>query len=99
MPTRILVKTTIGPVMDDWHVGRFSLLTDHLRSLRDSSGGVLYDVAARDRSVNQEGEDTDLVQLAHGAHEQAAQGRYPRPLDSRCGHARQHRTGRRQMSP
>ena len=70
MPTRILVKTTIGPVMDDWHVGRFSLLTDHLRSLTDSSGGVLYDVAARDRSVNQEGEDTDLVQLAHGAHDQ-----------------------------
>src|SRR5438309_676222 len=70
MPTRILVKTTIGPVMDDWHVGRFSLLIDHLRSLRDSSGAVLYDVAARDRSVNQDGDDTDLVQVARGAYDQ-----------------------------
>jgi hypothetical protein len=70
MPTRILVKTTIGPVADDWHVGRFSLLTDHLRSLKDSSGGALYDVVARDRSENQKGDDTDLVQLANGAYDQ-----------------------------
>jgi hypothetical protein len=70
MPTRILVKTTIGPVADDWHVGRFSLLTDHLRSLEDPSGGALYDVVARDRSENQKGDDTDLVQLANGAHDQ-----------------------------
>ena len=70
MPTRILVKTTIGPVADDWHVGRFSLLTDHLRSLKDSAGGALYDVVARDRSENQNGDDTDLVQLASGAYDQ-----------------------------
>src|SRR3984893_18259334 len=70
MPTRILVKTTIGPVADDWHVGRFSLLTDHLRSLKDSSGVVLYDVVARDRSENQNGDDTDLVPLANGAYDQ-----------------------------
>ena len=70
MPIRILVKTTIGPVADDWHVGRFSLLTDHLRSLKDSSGGSHYDVAAYDRRVNQQGDDTDLVQLAHAAYDQ-----------------------------
>jgi hypothetical protein len=70
MPTRILVKTTIGPVADDWHVGRFSLLTAHLRSLKDSSGGALYEVVARDRSENQKGDDTDLVQLANGAYGQ-----------------------------
>jgi hypothetical protein len=70
MPTRILVKTTIGPVVDDWHVGRFSLLTAHLRSLKDSSGGVLYDVVARNRSDNQQSDDTDLVQLANGAYDQ-----------------------------
>jgi hypothetical protein len=70
MPTRILVKTTIGPVADDWHVGRFSLLTEHLRSLKDSAGGALYDVVARDRSENQKGDDTDLVQLANGAYDQ-----------------------------
>jgi hypothetical protein len=70
MPTRILVKTTIGPVADDWHVGRFSLLTEHLRSLKDSAGGALYDVVARDRSENHKGDDTDLVQLANGAYDQ-----------------------------
>jgi len=70
MPTRILVKTTIGPVADDWHVGRFSLLTEHLRSLKDSSGGALYDVVARDRSENQNGDDADLAQLANGAYDQ-----------------------------
>ena len=70
MPTRILVKTTIGPVADDWHVGRFSLLTEHLRSLKDSSGGVLYDVVARDRNENPKGDDTDLLQLANGAYDQ-----------------------------
>jgi hypothetical protein len=70
MPTRILVKTTIGPGADDWHVGRFSLLTAHLRSLKGSSGGALYDVVARDRSENQKGDDTDLAQLANGAYDQ-----------------------------
>lgn len=70
MPTRILVKTTIGPVADDWHVGRFSLLTGLLRSLKDSSGGVLYEVVARDRSENHNGDDSDLLQLANGAYDQ-----------------------------
>jgi hypothetical protein len=70
MPTRILVKTTIGPVVDDWHVGRFSLLTNHLRSLKDSSGGVLCDAVARDRIENQNGDDVDLAELADGAYEQ-----------------------------
>jgi hypothetical protein len=70
MPTRILVKTTIGPVVDDWHVGRFSLLTNHLRSLKDSSGGVLCEVVARDRIENQTGDDVDFAELADGAYEQ-----------------------------
>ena len=70
MPTRILVKTTSGPVADDWHVGRFSLLTEHLRSLKDSAGGVLYDIVARDRNGNQNGDDTGLLQLANGAYDQ-----------------------------
>ena len=64
MPTRILVKTTNGPVVDDWHVGRFSLLTNHLRSLKDSSGGVLCEVVARDRIENQNGDDVDFAELA-----------------------------------
>ena len=70
MQRRILVKTTIGPVMDDWHIGRFSLLADHLRSLNDSSGGVLYHVVARDRIENQDGDDTDFLGLARGGYDQ-----------------------------
>lgn len=41
--TRILLQTTIPYVEDDWHVGRFSLLAEHLASLP----GVT--VTARDR--------------------------------------------------
>ena len=70
MATRILLKTTIGPVIDDWHVGRFSLLTHHLRSLKDASGSALYQVVARDRFENATGDDVDLAQLAQGAYEQ-----------------------------
>ena len=35
MPTRILVQTTIPFAEDDWHVGRFSRLTDRLAALPD----------------------------------------------------------------
>lgn len=70
MATRILVKTTIGPVADDWHVGRFSLLTNHLRLLKDSSGSVLYQVDARDRIENEKSDDGDLAQLAKGVYDQ-----------------------------
>lgn len=43
---RILIQTTIPTTQDDWHVGRFSLLAEHLRSLghtvvaRDHESGV-----------------------------------------------------------
>jgi hypothetical protein len=50
-PVRILLQTTIPTTADDWHIGRFSLLRDHLASLRDASGAPLYDVVARDRSA------------------------------------------------
>jgi hypothetical protein len=43
--TRILLQTTIGPVEDDWNIGRFSLLTAFLSGLP----GV--EVTARDRGV------------------------------------------------
>lgn len=45
MPTRILLQTTIGPEPDNWHIGRFSRLRDHLASL----DGV--QVTARDRAA------------------------------------------------
>ena len=67
MATRILLKTTIGAVENDWNVGRFSLLAEHLRSLRDLSGNPLYEVTARDRAQDAAGDDVDLAELARGA--------------------------------
>ena len=40
--SRILLQTTIPTTPDDWHIGRFSLLADYLRSLG-------HEVVARDR--------------------------------------------------
>jgi hypothetical protein len=70
MPTRILLKTTIGSIENDWNVARFSLLTEHLRSLKDSSGSLLYEVVARDRAENASGDDVDLADLVGGAYGQ-----------------------------
>ena len=48
---RILLQTTIEPVLDDWNIARFSLLRDHLEGLRDEDGAPLYMVTARDRGA------------------------------------------------
>jgi hypothetical protein len=48
-PTKILLQTTIPPVADDWHIGRFSLLRAYLDSLRDGAGDPAFAVTARDR--------------------------------------------------
>jgi hypothetical protein len=48
-PIRVLLQTTIPATPDDWHIGRFSLLKDHLVSLVSPHGEPLYDVVARDR--------------------------------------------------
>ena len=69
MATRILLKTTIGAIENDWNVGRFSLLAEHLRSLRDASGTPLYEVVARNRAENAAGDDVDLAELADGAYD------------------------------
>ncbi len=62
-PVRILIKTTIPTTDDDWHVGRFSLLTEHLgRSFRD--------VTARDRVSDGAGDDADLALAAKGDFDQ-----------------------------
>ena len=58
-PIRILLQTTIPATEDDWHVGRFSLLGEHLGGLKDAGGRALCEVTARDRewplvSSNQE---------------------------------------------
>src|SRR5690349_15962397 len=49
-PIRILLQTTIAPIQDDWHIGRFSLLREHLANLEDENGEPLAEVTARDHS-------------------------------------------------
>ena len=62
-PVRILLQTTIPATEDDWHIGRFSLLAEHLRGLRDDEGRPLYEVTARDRVTNAEGDEEVLSRL------------------------------------
>lgn len=50
-PIRILLQTTIMPIEDDWHIGRFSMLRDHLAGLRDEEGQPLCLVTVRDRGA------------------------------------------------
>lgn len=60
---RILVSTTIPFAADDWHVGRFRLLCDHL-------AGLGHQVTARDRAVDACGDDVVLADLAAAPFEQ-----------------------------
>ena len=62
-PVKILLQTTIPFTEDDWHIGRFSLLTNHLKSITNSDGQPLYDVTTRNREVNDEGFDPLLSEL------------------------------------
>ena len=62
-PTQILLQTTIPFTEDDWHIGRFSLLTEHLRSIKNADGGFLYDVIARNRETDENGNDPVLSTL------------------------------------
>ena len=48
-PIRILLQTTIPGTADDWNIGRFSMLRDHLARLTDEAGAPLCEVTARDR--------------------------------------------------
>jgi hypothetical protein len=59
----LLLQTTIPSIEDDWHIGRFSLLADHLRSLTDEKGQSLYDVTTRDRESDAAGNDQLLSGL------------------------------------
>ncbi|NOT46640.1 MAG: hypothetical protein HOP17_02670 [Acidobacteria bacterium] len=60
---QILLQTTIPYTEDDWHIGRFSLLTDHLRSLTDENGEPMYNVTTRNREENSDGIDPLLSRL------------------------------------
>lgn len=60
---KILLQTTIPYIEDDWNINRFSLLHDHLSLLQDNEGQRLYEVVARDRQVNSNGDDELLSRL------------------------------------
>ena len=61
--TKILLQTTIPFTENDWHIGRFSLLREHLASLKDENGDALYEVTARDIEKNAHGSDQILSRL------------------------------------
>jgi hypothetical protein len=63
MASKILLQTTISAVTDDWHIGRFSLLTEHLRSLKNADGTPLYDVTPRNHETDETGNDPLLSSL------------------------------------
>lgn len=64
MPIRILLQTTLLPTEeDDWTIARFSLLRDYLASIKDESGNHLFQVTARDREPDSEGNDPVLSNL------------------------------------
>ncbi|MDB5432457.1 MAG: hypothetical protein JWP35_3573 [Caulobacter sp.] len=67
---RILLKTTIPTVEDDWHIGRFSLLGEHLAGLKAADGGPRHQVTARDRQGEAQGDDPDFAALAAGEWDQ-----------------------------
>jgi len=62
-PIRILLQTTIPFAEDDWHIGRFSLLRNHLASLKDEAGNPLYEVVARNREQDAAGNEPVLSAL------------------------------------
>lgn len=48
-PINLLLQTTIEPIENDWHIGRFSMLRDYLAALKSADGSPLFRVTARDR--------------------------------------------------
>ena len=62
-PIQILLQTTIPSIEDDWNIERFSLLRQHLASLKDESGNALCQVTARNREPNRDGDDVILSAL------------------------------------
>ena len=62
-PIRVLLQTTIPKTKDDWSIERFSLLRDHLASIKEQDGSLTFDVLARDRETDQSGNDLVLSSL------------------------------------
>ncbi|HEU4765732.1 MAG TPA: hypothetical protein VFS77_00120 [Pyrinomonadaceae bacterium] len=59
----ILLQTTIPFVEDDWAIQRFSLLAEHLSSIKDDKGALRYRVTTRNRETDADGNDPLLSAL------------------------------------
>jgi hypothetical protein len=62
-PIRILLQTTIPNIENDWNIGRFSLLNEHLSSIKDEEGNAMFEVVARNREESATGDDQVLSTL------------------------------------
>ena len=62
-PAKIVLQTTIPFPEDDWNIGRFSLLADHLRSLTGKDGAPKYEVITRDHEPDASGNGPFLIGL------------------------------------
>ncbi|HEU4507292.1 MAG TPA: hypothetical protein VFR78_03570 [Pyrinomonadaceae bacterium] len=62
-PIRILLQTTIPAIDDDWNINRFSLLHEFLASVTNGEGKPAFDVTARNRITDDEGNDPILSNL------------------------------------
>ena len=62
-PTKILLQTTIPDTENDWNIRRFSLLREHLESLKDDDGNSFYAVTARNIEKDEAGNDKILSRL------------------------------------
>jgi hypothetical protein len=60
---KILLKTSIPHSNEDWNIMSFSLLTQQLTNLTDTTGERLFAVEARDRVTDSHGNDSDLTSL------------------------------------
>lgn len=61
--TKILLQTTIPFTENDWHIARFSLLKEHLESLKNETGENLYEITTRNIEKDAEGNDAVLSRL------------------------------------
>ena len=68
--SRILIQTTIPHLEDDWHVARFSRLTDYLRGLKGEDGQTLFEVTARNREAAPGAPDPVLSKMDAAAFDQ-----------------------------
>jgi hypothetical protein len=62
-PFKILLQTTIPFIEDDWNIHRFSLLRDHLSTIKNGDGSAICEVAARDRKDDRDSNDVVLSTL------------------------------------